>query len=448
MLGPMDVDLVAVELQRLAASAPFRRAHRHLRFLHHLLALSQAGDSAGLREMALGVAVFHRRPDQFDPRSDSIVRVEARRLRAKLAAYYAGEGRAARIEFQLPVGSYQLVLRDRESTVASPLPESVHLGRAALAMGTLDACHRAVELADEALATAPEAGAAWLLKSAALVSAVGLTALPAPGAMPQAREAARQALASASLSAAEQAEAHGLLATIAFSHDRTWPEALAQVRRAQALAPSAALHAREGWMQMFAGNFGAARAAYARARALDPVSLHYRAHEGLIELYARRYDAAAAVFSAVLSVSPGHTIAQALAAALHLYAGRADEALAAYRALDERLPGLSIGLCGIAQAQALAGDVPAAEATCAALATRVDAGKAPPYQLAMVRCRLGDLEGALQGLGRAAALHDFNLVCAGVDPAFDSLRALPAFRERLHAWGIAAAGEAPPIMPA
>ena len=447
MLGPMDVDLVAVELQRLAASAPFRRAHRHLRFLHHLLALSRAGDSAGQREMALGVAVFHRRPDQFDPRSDSIVRVEARRLRAKLAAYYAGEGRAARVEFQLPVGSYQLVLLHREPA-PPPLPEAVHLGRAALAMGTLDACRRAVDLAEEALAVAPEAGAAWLLKAAALVSAVGLTALPAPGAMPQAREAAQRALASGSLGTSEQSEAHGLLATIAFSHDRTWPEALAQVRRAQALAPSAALHAREGWMQMFAGRFDAARAAYGRARALDPVSLHYRAHEGLIELYARRYEAAAAVFAAVLSVSPGHTVALSLAAALHLYAGRSLEGLAAYRALDERLPGLSIGLCGIAQAQALAGDAQAAQQSFEALAARFEAGQAPPYQLAMVRCRLGDAEGALRWLARAAELHDFNLVCAGVDPAFDSLRAWPAFRERLQAWGIAAAGEAPPIMPA
>lgn len=90
MLPAMDAALVDTELARLAASAPFRRAHRHLRFLRHLLALSRAGDQAGLREMALGVAVFHRRADQFDPRSDSIVRVEARRLRQKLADYYAG----------------------------------------------------------------------------------------------------------------------------------------------------------------------------------------------------------------------------------------------------------------------------------------------------------------------------------------------------------------------
>lgn len=429
----MDADLIAAELDQLAASAPFKRAHRHLRFLRHLLLLTQSGDTAGLREMALGVAVFHRRADQFDPRSDSIVRVEARRLRHKLADYYAGEGRAARLEFLLPVGSYQLELRPREMQLT---PEAVHLGRAALGLGTLEACRRAVQLADEALAASPRLGAALLLKAAALVAAVGLTALPAPGAMPAAREAAQRALDDPALSPAEQAEAHGLLATIAFSHDRAWPEALAQVRRAQVLAPTAPLHAREGWMLMFAGRFDAARAAYTAARALDPLSLHYRVHEGLIELYARRYDAAGALFADVLSVSPGHVIAQSLAAALHLYAGRADAALRAYRELDARLPALSIGRCGIAQALALAGDREAAERECAALQARFDAGEAPPYQLAMVRARLGDMDGALHWLARAAELHDFNLVCAGVDPAFDALRRLPAFGERLDGWGL------------
>lgn len=444
MLPAMDAALVDTELARLAASAPFRRAHRHLRFLRHLLALSRAGDQAGLREMALGVAVFHRRADQFDPRSDSIVRVEARRLRQKLADYYAGEGRQAALEFALPVGSYQLEVRQRQQR---PVPEAVHLGRAALALGTLPAIQRAVELAEQALAEAPELGLAWLLKSAAAVAAVGMTTLPAPGAMPMARDAARRALADPLLPDLERAEGHGLLAQVAFSHDRVWPEALAQVRRAQALAPSAQLHAREGWMLMFTGRFDAARRAYAAARALDPLSLNYRVHEALISLYERDYARAAACFDDVLSVAPGHLVAQSLSAALHLYAGRHAEGERAYRQLLGSAPSLSIGLCGLAQAQALGGDAVAAEQTFAELLARYEAGTAPPYQLAMVRARLQDEPGALRWLDCAAERHDFNLVCAGVDPAFDSLRAGPAFGERLAAWGLSADPDGAPIIP-
>lgn len=434
----MDADLITAELDRLAASAAFKRAHRHLRFLRHLLALSRAGDSAGLREMALGVAVFHRPADQFDPRSDSIVRVEARRLRQKLAAYYAAEGREARLEFRLPVGSYALQLLPRAAATAprTAALERVSLGRAALGQGSVDGCQRALQLAAEALAMQPELGPAQALEAAALVWSVGLTALPAPGAMPAARQAGEQALADPALTAAERAEVHGLLATVAFSHDRHWPEALAQVRRALALAPSASLHAREGWMQMFAGRFDAARAAYAAARTLDPVSLHFRAHEGLIELYARRYDVAGRVFDDILSVSPGQVIAQSLDAALHLYAGRTAAGLRAYRALEEKLPALSIGLCGIAQALALAGETAAAEQACAELLARFEAGRAPPYQLAMVRARLGDAAGTLHWLARAAELHDFNFVCAGVDPAFDALRTDAGFAVLLADAGI------------
>lgn len=435
---PVAADLITAELDRLAASEAFRRSERHLRFLRHLLDLTRDGDTAGLREMSLGVAVFGRRPDRFDPRSDSIVRVEARRLRQKLAAYYAAEGREARLEFQLPVGSYALQCVPRTAPVAprTAAIERVNLGRAALGQGSVDGCQRALQLADEALAMQPDLGAALALRAAALVGSVGLTALPAPGAMPAARAAGQQALADPALSAAERAEVHGLLATVAFSHDRQWPEALAQVRRALALAPSASLHAREGWMQMFAGRFDAARSAYAAARALDPVSLHYRAHEGLIELYARRYERAGQVFDDVLSVSPDHLIAQSLAAALHLYAGHVDAGLAAYRALAARLPGLSIGRCGVAQALALAGRRGDAERACSALERDFDAGTVPPYQIAMVKARLGDVPGCLDWLQRAAELHDFNLVCAGVDPAFDPLRGHADFAGLLTRSGV------------
>ena len=49
--------------------------------------------------------VFDRRSD-YDPRIDPIVRVEARRLRAKLKAYYASPGRGDSIVIGLPKGAY------------------------------------------------------------------------------------------------------------------------------------------------------------------------------------------------------------------------------------------------------------------------------------------------------------------------------------------------------
>jgi tetratricopeptide (TPR) repeat protein len=111
--------LIHAELARLAASPLFRRSPRHVRFLRHLVQCTVDGQTARLRELALGVEVFLRSPQRFDPRSDSIVRVEARRLRHKLTRYYAEDGADARLEFALRPGRYDVELRRR---AANPGP--------------------------------------------------------------------------------------------------------------------------------------------------------------------------------------------------------------------------------------------------------------------------------------------------------------------------------------
>ena len=46
------------------------------------------------------------RDSAYDSRVDSIVRVEARRLRDKLTAYYSAEGRDNPVIIELPKGAY------------------------------------------------------------------------------------------------------------------------------------------------------------------------------------------------------------------------------------------------------------------------------------------------------------------------------------------------------
>ena len=99
-------ELVDDEIERLAASREFRRSPRHVRLLRHLIRCTIEGDHARLREIVLGVEVFQRNPARFDPQRDTIVRVEVRRLRQKLALYYAEEGLSARLQFDVPVRRY------------------------------------------------------------------------------------------------------------------------------------------------------------------------------------------------------------------------------------------------------------------------------------------------------------------------------------------------------
>ena len=110
--------LLQSELRRIAASAAFRNSPRHRRFLEYLVAHAVKGEGARLKEMTLGIEVFDRRPSNFDPQRDTIVRVETRRLRSRLERYYREEGRRSLIEIELPVGSYVPLIRRRAASDA------------------------------------------------------------------------------------------------------------------------------------------------------------------------------------------------------------------------------------------------------------------------------------------------------------------------------------------
>ncbi len=103
--SPVDPEDVRAHLERLLASGSFRHAGRLSRFLRFVAERTLDGRGGDLKEYLIGVEVFDR-PASFDPRTDSVVRVEARRLRAKLRDYYDAEGRDDPVGIELPKGTY------------------------------------------------------------------------------------------------------------------------------------------------------------------------------------------------------------------------------------------------------------------------------------------------------------------------------------------------------
>lgn len=93
------------QVERLERSAIFASSGRLVAFLRYVTDATLSGASATLKESVIGNAVYGREPS-YDSRIDSTVRVEARRLRRKLAEYYEGPGRNDAIVISLPVGSY------------------------------------------------------------------------------------------------------------------------------------------------------------------------------------------------------------------------------------------------------------------------------------------------------------------------------------------------------
>jgi TolB-like protein/Flp pilus assembly protein TadD len=77
------------------------------------------GDTGGLKEVAIGVAVFDRPPD-YDPKIDSVVRTEVRRLREHLRDYYESEGAESPLIISLPKGGYIPSIVRRPALAAEP----------------------------------------------------------------------------------------------------------------------------------------------------------------------------------------------------------------------------------------------------------------------------------------------------------------------------------------
>ena len=110
-----DADAAAqLQLERVLTSVAFRQVDRLKRFLNFIVSEALAGRGDQLKEYVIGVQVFDK-DSSFDPRADPIVRVQARRLRARLVRYYRGEGGADAILIELPKGGYAPVFKTRDA---------------------------------------------------------------------------------------------------------------------------------------------------------------------------------------------------------------------------------------------------------------------------------------------------------------------------------------------
>jgi adenylate cyclase len=127
---PVPATAVRDQLARVVNSPGFVSSARLCRFLTHIVNRTIDGDIDSLKEFSIAMEVFDR-TSKYDPNIDAIVRVEARRLRGKLKAYYEeGQGTLDPVLIGLRPGSYVPVFRwldaqpakHREEIGAAPPP--------------------------------------------------------------------------------------------------------------------------------------------------------------------------------------------------------------------------------------------------------------------------------------------------------------------------------------
>src|ERR1700685_2244036 len=100
------------QIDKLISSHILHPAESLCELLRYLAEHSLDHPGVALKEYQIATEVLGR-PAGFDPQSDSTVRVQAGRLRVKLAVYYSHDGLDDSILVELPKGSYALTFHLR-----------------------------------------------------------------------------------------------------------------------------------------------------------------------------------------------------------------------------------------------------------------------------------------------------------------------------------------------
>ena len=103
------------QIEKLIASQVLHGSESLCKLLRYLAEHALAHPGSSLKEYQIATEVFGR-PLDFDPQHDSTIRVQAGRLRLKLAEYYSSEGAEDDLIVEVPKGTYVVSFHHRSST--------------------------------------------------------------------------------------------------------------------------------------------------------------------------------------------------------------------------------------------------------------------------------------------------------------------------------------------
>ncbi len=121
------------EVARICASPSFRASPALARLLRYLVREARSGRGSQLNQYLIatdGMGLGH----DFDPSKNAIVRVQGRRLRLMLTAYYRGPGRSNPLRIRLPERTFCPVFEAHET----PPPPAPTLREAPVAVAVLE----------------------------------------------------------------------------------------------------------------------------------------------------------------------------------------------------------------------------------------------------------------------------------------------------------------------
>ena len=115
-VNPSERALLRTQIETLVNSSTLHGSESLCKLLRYLAEHALEHPGTPPKEYQLATEVFGR-PADFDPHVDSTIRVQAGRLRVKLAEYYGSLGASDPIVVELPKGSYALAYHRRALAV-------------------------------------------------------------------------------------------------------------------------------------------------------------------------------------------------------------------------------------------------------------------------------------------------------------------------------------------
>jgi hypothetical protein len=107
------------EVERIVQSKIFRASEVLRNLLGYLSEQALAGTADNLKEYTIGLDALGK-PESFDPRQESVVRMHTARLRQKLAEYYRTEGIDDPVTIDLPKGGFKITFEPRRQAIPPP----------------------------------------------------------------------------------------------------------------------------------------------------------------------------------------------------------------------------------------------------------------------------------------------------------------------------------------
>ena len=417
-------------VERICASPGFRRSARLQRFLR-FLASTQAAVGCGPKEYEIAREVYDK-PVDFNPQTDPIVRVEASRLRLRIAEYYAGPGREDELILELPKGSYSLSYR-------SPLNNRPHnhessrqgkhylRGRYLWSRRTPESLQQAIISFRQAIDEDCFDSAAWSGLADCYLVMGSFEYMRPEVALPHAMAAARRALAVNSASA----EAHSSLAAATAFYTRDAEASYAGFERAIALDPAYASAWHFYGIVLFGrGLYERSLQALQRAQSLDPLSPMIGVQLASLHYLMRDFGSAAKLCDDLIRLDPVFWPARWFGGMALEQQGRMNEANRYLQAAVEMSQRCHWPLAALGHLAGSIGESSVAESIIQELEGRRVSGHCPAAAIALIHVGLGQPSAALDWFRIALRERSpFFVMFFAADPRLDVLRGEQAFLE-------------------